>query len=314
MKTLDSFRTPWFLRIIKRHLQSLNTSFKHLSFSPIATFMTFAVIGIALALPMGLFVFVKNAQAISTNLHDSSQISIYLHKNISPQQLKKTQQLLRTNRDVSQIHYISPEKGLASFEKTAGFGKVISELKENPLPGVLVVTPSPQIKTKLSLEQLINRLQRLPNVKQVQLDMAWLQRLHAIIKLTKRVSYAIMILLAIAVLLIIGNTIRLTTQHYRNEIMVIKLLGGTDNFVRRPFLYSGMLYGFVGGIIAWLLVDSLVLWIAGPVEKLAGLYGSTFQIQGLDAHSAAWLLLGGIILGYCGSWLATNRHMKIFEP
>jgi cell division transport system permease protein len=314
MTTRKSLYLPATVNYILQHLRAFRLSINQLSFEPIATFMTFMVIGMVLALPMGLFVLLQNIHTVTSGLHDTAQISLYLQKDISPTQVNNLLRVLRNNQEIASAKYISPDVGLLEFQQQSHFADVLTELHKNPLPGVIVIQPVKSMQAAWQIEELLVQLRKLPQVQEAQLDLAWLKRLNAIVALGHRLVYAVMLLFAFGVFLIIGNTIRLTTQRYRDEIAILKLLGGTERFIRRPFLYGGVLYGLLGGIIAWFLVDGIMWWLRGAAERLASLYGSQFQVQGLTTHSAVVLLVGGIILGYAGSWIAVGRHIKAIEP
>jgi cell division transport system permease protein len=310
MKNDSLQKAPGVIVYFMCHIQAFKTSLNQLSLSLLATWMTFAVIGISLALPMGLFVALQNSQIVVGGMRDTAQISLYLKMDVKQSQVNKVLHTLDRDEEIMRARYISPAEGLREFQTQTELSDVLGQLKQNPLPGVIIVYPEKSIKSSLQVKQLLSRLQRLPYVQSAELDMVWLQRLSTMIKIARRVVFTVMILFALAVLLIIGNTIRLITQNHKNEIEVVKLLGGTERFIRRPFLYSGIIYGVAGGIIAWLLVDLAMWWLSSPIQKLADLYNSQFQLQGLNVESAVYLLIGGAVLGYLGSWLAVGRHIK----
>lgn len=305
-----SLRAPRVVMFFSRHFQALRISINQLSLSLVATLMTFAVIGIALALPFGLYTLLQNVQTINHNLHESAQITLYLDANTSQSSIDNLIRVLQSDQDVTNVTYISPAQGLQEFQKDSGFNNVMVGLNTNPLPAVLVIQPSPSTQTNLQIQQLLARLKQLPNITNAQLDMYWLQRFNAILLLLHRILFAVILLFAIGVLLIIGNTIRLTTQQHRDEIYVIKLLGGSDRFVRRPFLYAGIIYGLTGSIIAWLLVDFSMAWLQAPVTRLAALYSTNFELHGLNVATTLTLLIGGCLLGLIGSWFAVRQHIQ----
>lgn len=280
---------------------------------PITTFITFAVIGIALALPMGLHVLLQNVQAVAEGLHATAQISLYLNKNIKPLQTDTLLRQLNQDQEIANTRYISAKNGLKELQQQYNFSNVLSELNSNPLPAVVVVQPVKSLKTAQQIKILLGRLKKLPQVHYAQLDFAWLKRLNAIINLGKHVVYALMVIFSLGVLLIIGNTIGLITQKYRDKIFVLQLLGATNRFIRRPFLYSGIIYGLLGGIIAWFLIDLTIWWLHNSINNLASLYGSQFHLQMLSSMSTLILMIGGAILGYAGSWLAVGRHTNVEE-
>jgi cell division transport system permease protein len=210
------------------------------------------------------------------------------------------------------VDYISADQALGEFKKLSGFGDAVAVLDKNPLPAVLVVRPkdaSPE-----GAEALQHQLAGNPAVDQVRLDLQWLRRLTAILDIVRRVTDILAALLALAVMFVVGNTIRLEIGGRRTEIEVSKLLGATDPFIRRPFLYHGAWYGLVGGLIACILVALAVSLVAAPVSRLAGLYGSAYVLQGLGILGALGLIAGGAVLGWVGSWLAVARHLRAIEP
>ncbi|MEK6730583.1 MAG: permease-like cell division protein FtsX [Pseudomonadota bacterium] len=295
---------------ISQHKKALKTSLKHFTITPVTALLTCIVIGVVLTLPMGLFVFLKNIQVISHNLHNSAQITLYTNMNVSTDQITQLEQTLRANSDIQNFQYISPENGLKEFQQQAGFGDVLAELKDNPLPGVFIVYPKPSINTTAQAQNLLTQLENIHNVDSAQLDMNWLNKLNAMVLFGHHLAYVIMTIFFFAVLLIISYTIRLNTQNYQDEIRVIKLLGGTNRFIARPFLYNGMFYGLFGGIIAWLLISGVIWTLQNPMTELANLYGATFNITGLNLRLTVLLLGGGMLLGYFGSRLSVSRYIR----
>jgi len=293
-----------------QHVQAVRAAFSQLSFSPLSTLMTFIVIGISFALPLGLFVIFKNVSGLSSGLKGTAQISLYLKKQATRGEVEDVINLIKKDNSVQSFRYISPEEGLKSFEGRLGLDTVLKTFKENPLPSVIVITPIERDRTTLGVKQLLYRLKQLPNIETAQLDMAWMARLFAMIDVAHRLIVALMILFALAVLFIVGNTIRLMLQNHRDEIVVMKLLGATDAFIRRPFLYNGIICGISGAILAWFLVDFGMFWLNGPVEHLANLYAGQFSLQGLSSGITLMLLFGGAFLGYVGAFMATARQVR----
>lgn len=297
--------------LISQHLQAFVEGFQKLSANPFASLMTIFVISIALLLPTGLLVLLNNTKVLAGGWHQATAISVYLQQNISDDQANALANDLRKRADIANVKYITPAEGLKEFQENTGFKQVITALSTNPLPGVLEVVPAVQDQLDLSRLQLF--LQQLPQVAQVQLDMQWVNRLYGILNLANRIVYSIMVLLAAGVLLIIGNTLRLALQKYHLEISVIKLIGGSNSYIRRPFLYAGILYGLTAGIVAWLLLDTFISWLQIPVANLSQLYGSQFQLHSLNLSGTAILLLCSILLGFVGTWLAVGIHLANAE-
>ena len=214
--------------------------------------------------------------------------------------------------DVAEAEWISRSQALEEFQQQSGLGEALKELPENPLPAVILVTPKEV--DKAALEALRQRLAELPGVQQAQLDLQWVERLGAILGLGDHFVFGLSLLLILALLLVIGNTIRLHIENRRSEIEIIKLVGGTDAYVRRPFLYMGALYGTGAGLLAWLVLAFGLDWLNAAVVRLAGLYGSDFALQGVPLDDGLSLLLGAIFLGYIGAWLAVARHLSELQP
>ncbi len=297
-----------------RHLQVFFYSLGVLSRSPFATLMTTAVIGIALALPSGLHVVLKNAQQLSGGWDGAAQISLFLKRSVGEAEAERLARQIETLPQVAGVTYISRREALDEFQRLSGFGDALQALQDNPLPSVLVIQPVATENTPEATAALLEHLRAYPPVDLAQLDMQWVKRLYVIMELVRRGVVVLAILLALAVLLVVGNTIRLAIQNRRDEIVIMKLIGGTDAFIRRPFLYTGFWYGLLGGLIAWVLVSLSLSILADPVERLAGLYQSRFALSGLDLASMLMLLGASVLLGLTGSWLAVGRHLRDIEP
>ena len=297
-----------------RHLQVFFYSLGVLSRSPFATLMTTAVIGIALALPSGLHVVLQNAQQLSGGWDGAAQISLFLKRSVPEEEANRLARQIQKLPEVASVNYISRSEALQEFQRLSGFGDALEALKDNPLPSVLVIHPTANASTPAATEKLLQRLQGYPPVDVAQLDMQWVKRLYVIMELVRRGVVVLAALLALAVLLVVGNTIRLAIQNRRDEIVVMKLIGGTDGFIRRPFLYTGFWYGLFGGMIAWLLVSLSLSILRDPVERLTGLYQSQFELSGLDFTTTGMLIGTSILLGLAGSWLAVGRHLRDIEP
>ncbi len=294
------------------HLKSLLFSLDKIYQAPTTTIMTVAVIGITLSLPGGFYLFLKNIDAISGDFRSSSQISLYLDLNISEKQARTLEKQIATTANVASTRFISREASLEEFRQNSGFGKSIDTLSSNPLPHTIIVEPVEA--DTFTVRNLLNSLQAMPEVEIAKLDTEWLERLYTIIEIAKRSVIIITILFAFAVLLIIGNTIRLDIQNRYQEIIVTKLIGATDAFIRRPFLYGGVWYGLLGGIISWLIVEIGYLAISGPLERLNLLYQSDMNLITFSFHDFIILITSSTLLGLAGSWIAVARHLNQIEP
>jgi len=294
------------------HFKSLMFSLDKIYQAPTTTIMTVAVIGITLSLPGGFYLFLKNIDAISGDFRSSSQIGLYLDLDISEKQARALEKQIANTANVSSTRFISRESSLEEFRQNSGFGKSIDTLSSNPLPHTIIVEPVEA--DTFTVRNLLNTLQAMPEVEIAKLDTEWLERLYTIIEIAKRSVIIITILFAFAVLLIIGNTIRLDIQNRYQEIIVTKLIGATDAFIRRPFLYGGVWYGLLGGIISWLIVEIGYLAIAGPLERLNLLYQSDMSLITFSFHDFIILITSSTLLGLAGSWIAVARHLNQIEP
>jgi len=300
----------WF----ERHLQTMVGSLGRLWTHPFATLLTILVIGIALALPACLHVLVQNVRTASGGWSNALDISVYMKTSASLEDTQRAAERIRKRRDVDEVTVIPADDALAEFRRSSGFGEALEALKDNPLPHALVVRPDAEFRTPGQVESLTQELKQVPGVDLVQLDTEWVTRFNAILDVVRRVVFLAAGLFSLGILVIVGNTIRLDIENRRDEIEVTKLVGGSDAFVRRPFLYNGLWYGLGGGLVAWLIVAIVVFVLGDPVQRIAGLYGSTFRLQGLGL--VGWLALtgGGVVLGWLGSFIAATRELRGIEP
>ncbi|AIR88550.1 permease-like cell division protein FtsX [Pseudomonas cremoricolorata] len=297
---------------LESHRASLADSLRRLGKQPIGSFFTCLVMAVALSMPMGLSLLLKNVEVLGGSWQRAAQISLYLKMDASSREGEALRDEIMDMPGVAQAQYVSREQALEEFKKQSGLGEAIRELPENPLPGVVVVTPTEVDKP--ALEALRQRLSELPKVEVAQLDLLWVERLAAILKLGDRFVFGMAVMLISALLLVIGNTIRLHIENRRTEIEVIKLVGGTDSYVRRPFLYMGALYGLGAGVLAWGILAFGLNWLNDAVVGLSGLYGSDFALAGVPGSDGLSLLIGAVLLGYIGAWIAVARHLRELAP
>ncbi len=300
---------------ITRHLQTFFYTLGLLSRAPLASFLTAAVIGMALALPAGLYVLLENVQDATRGWDGSNEISLFLKLDISDDGAGKVAADLRKWPEVAAARVITRAQALEEFRELSGFAEVMDAFSsDNPLPAVIVVEPALDADQGAAMEKLLARLGALAGVDYAQFDLAWLKRLYGILRIVERGVLVLAGLLAAGVLLVVGNTMRLSIENRRQEIEIAKLFGATDAFIRRPFLYSGLLYGALGGIIAWLLVMVCYMLLGEPVHRLTALYSGDYRLQTLSGGASMVLLAGGALLGLLGSWLSVGRHLAAIEP
>lgn len=307
---------PTFKQLFHAWLESHKASFIdsiiRLAKHPIGSFFTCLVIAVALSLPMGLSIILKNVNELAGSWQKAAQISLFLQLDVDDEQAQKLQQQIMQMPQVAETKLITKQQALEEFQQQTGLQQALQSLPSNPLPTVLVVTPKALEKEQIA--ELQTTFRQYAEVDRVELDMQWLARLMAILKLGERFVFGISVLLIAALLLVIGNTIRLAIENRRAEIEVIKLVGGTDGYIRRPFIYMGALYGLGAGLFAWALLAYGINWINTYVVQLAGLYASDFKLSSVTLEDACSLIIGALLLGWIGAWLAVARHLRELAP
>lgn len=317
LKTSEALAVPrrtgivsgWFLRHFSTALAALGRLWRQ----PFASLMTILVIAVTLALPAAMHLVIKNAQSISASWDNALDFSVYLKRDVSVEEAERLAGIVGQRADVEKVTLITADDALTEFRVQSGFGDALDHLTVNPLPHTLVVRPA-STNTEVSMGLLNEELGNLPEADFVQVDTEWVQRFHAILGILERAIMIGAVLLGAAILIIIGNTIRLDIQNRREEIEVTKLIGASNAFVRRPFLYSGLWYGLAGGLLALALVSYGLYALREPVVRLSGLYESTFNILALDVRESLLIIGAGVMLGLVGSWIAAARHMRRIEP
>lgn len=305
---------PALRAFFAHHYNSLLAGPRRLAARPLGAAMTLGVIAIALAMPAGLHLVVQNLQRLGGQQPDGRQISAYLKPGIDAQAAAALGKLLKALPEVDTVVAVDPDQSLAEFEQNARFADALNMLGENPLPWVLLVTPATSVSGSEAVAELAGRIEAEAVVDFAQVDLQWLNRLNALLDLASRASAVLALILGVAVALIVGNTIRLELQTRSEEIAITRLLGATDGFVRRPFLYLGAWYGLLGGAAAALVVSALVMITQGPVSRLAASYDSQFELSALSLVELAALVAGGALIGWLGAALAVSRQISKLDP
>ena len=300
----------WLLQHAQALLASLGLYLRY----PLSNLLTSAVIGITLALPAGFYLLLDNARALSLHWDGPLQITLFLRGGIGADTAAGLAERLAADPAIREATLIKRAEALAEYQRLSGFKEALELLDDNPLPDVVSVKPLIEGASEARIETLIDGLRALPEVDSAYYDSQWIKRLLLLLEIIKRGIIILSILLAIALLLIVGNTIRLSLFNRRAEIEIIKLFGGSDSFICRPFLYSGLWYGIFGGITAWLLVTVSLQLLQGPARQLARLYAGDFDLTGLGFTDSLILIGSAIALGLCGAWLSVKRHLSAIEP
>lgn len=300
---------------LTRHLQSFFFSLGLMARAPLATLLTCAVLGIALALPGGLYLLLDNVTRVTGDWNMGGRISVFLDTAASDEDAEAAARELRGWQEIARVSVTTRAEALSEFRRLSGFAEVMDAFEDdNPLPAVLVVEPAAGVQNPAAIKLLLAKLSELPQVELAQFDLQWLRRLDAIIGIVLRGIYLLAALLGLGVVLIIGNTIRLGIENRREEIEIASLFGATNAFIRRPFLYGGLLYGLFGGVIAWGILAAGFAVLKPAVARLALLYGSGFELAGLSATGLLSLAGCGAALGLLGAWVAVGRHLRRTAP
>jgi cell division transport system permease protein len=273
--------------------------------------MTAFVLGIAMVLPLGLYLSVNNLRSLDLQQDEWGAITVFLHSQVSERGALDLAQLIDDRPDAS-AETVSPEQGMDEFLRVSGFSQAIELFEENPLPWVLLVTPQLAENDELGavVVTLAAWLERQEAVDIVQVDHKWLQRLSGLLEFGDAFVTVLSVMFSLAVVVVIANTIRLDVANRSEEIQVLSLVGAGEGFIRQPFLYSGFWYGLLGALLALIILSVSVLYLQKPLENLLDAYGNSFELQGLGGLEAAAVLLGGGALGLIGAWVSVQRYLR----
>ncbi|WP_026376482.1 permease-like cell division protein FtsX [Aestuariibacter salexigens] len=296
------------------HLRQALASLGELWRQPAASLMTIGVLGLSITLPSTLYILVKNTEAVSAGWEQASEISLFLRDDVTAADANSLVTRLSLWSEIDTVVYVSAEQALDEFKQLSGFGDALSYLDSNPLPDVVLITPTSKHTSPLAAQLLLDKLLKEREVDIGKLDIEWLERVYSLLNIARELVAIIASLLFFAVVLIIGNTIRLNILNKRDEILVMKLVGATDSFIHRPFLYTGFWYGLLGGLMAWFVVLILLWWMDSSIQAFASQYQKQFDITGLDAAALLIMLGLSVLLGLAGSMISVHRHVKEIEP
>lgn len=296
------------------HRDSARLALHRVTDAPFSTLMIVLVMSIVLALPMGLAVLIDQVEQLGIDWQRAAQLSVYLEDEVDAAEAGQLQSRIDELPGVASTQLLDKELALAEFQQHSRLGEALQQLAYNPLPNVILVMPESIEGGSSALRPLRDQLAQLPSVDEVQIDLLWVERLTAVLKMFERFTGGLTVLLVVALLLVMANTIRLAIESRREEILVVKLVGGTDAFVRRPFLYLGVYYGILAGALAWLLLIAGLSWLNVTVREVASLYQSDFVLSGMPLIDGLTLLAAAMLLGLAGAWLAVGRHIREIQP
>jgi cell division transport system permease protein len=307
LSSLRNRSRAWGRRQLYSFFSSLGTLLSH----RVGTLMTVLVLGIAMALPLGLYMTVSNLRALDLQQEEWGAITVFLRSGASEEQAIALAGLINEGPGAS-AEIISPDQGMEQFREASGFGQALDMFDDNPLPWVLVVTPSVTDGSSLeaSVAGLESWLQARLEVELVQVDFKWLQRLSGLLRLGEALVSVLTAVFSLAVIVVVANTIRLDVANRAEEIQVLSLVGAGNSFIRQPFLYSGFWYGLLGASVALLIFNVCLYYLQRPLEQLLDAYGNRFAVQNLDGSAVFLIILAGGVLGFLGAWLSVQRHLR----
>lgn len=298
---------------LSHHSYALALAMKRLVRTPFASLLSIAVIGIALSLPAGGYMLLGNLRSFSGHISSSApQLSLFLTLDASRDEAAQIESRLKRHPQIASFQFVPKDRALQQLKQGSGLSDVVDSLPQNPLPDAFVInakSTAPEV-----LESLRAEMQKWPKAEHVQLDSAWVKRMDALLSLGRMVVLMLAALLSFALVTVTFNTIRLQILTRGDEIEVSKLIGATDGFIRRPFLYFGAIQGMGGGIAAWLILALGVYLINGALTELVQLYTLDFRLHHLSSEDSISLLLFSTWLGWLGAWLSVANYLWQIEP
>lgn len=299
----------------RRHSYSFFSSLGVLLQHKVGTLMTVLVLGLAMFLPLGLYVTLANLGEMNLHQDEWSAVTVFFASGTNEVEVRRVADELEKSLQPEKVVVISPAEGLAGFREASGFGESLDMLEENPLPWVMQVSPQPGSTGQVeeSVAELTAYLQSIDSIEVTQFDYKWLQRLGRMLELGEAVVTVLIILFGFAVMVVVANTIRLDVASHAEEIEILALVGAGNAFIRQPFLYTGLWYGLMGGMLAIVLLYLTLFYLGGPLGLLLETYGTVFSMRGLGGSNTLWLLLGGGLLGWLGAWISVQRYLRLLQ-
>jgi len=300
---------------VRRHSYSFFSSLGVLLKHKVGTLMTVLVLGIAMFLPLGLYITLANLDKLNLRQDEWSAVTVFFKQGTTQDEVRRVADDLEKRLQPEAVKIISPAEGMVDFREASGFGASLEMLEENPLPWVMQVSPQPGSTEQVEkrVEELTAFLQSVNSVEVTQFDYKWLQRLGRMMELGEAAVTVLIFLFGLAVVGVVANTIRLDVASHAEEIEILALVGAGNAFVRQPFLYSGLWYGLIGASFAVILLALTMLYLGRPLGLLLETYGTVFDLRGLGVSSTLWVLLGGGLLGWLGAWISVQRYLHLLQ-
>ncbi len=300
-------------RYFLAHIMAFKISFRNLSATPFATLLTMAAIGVCISLPVGLYVIIKNAQHFSQKWDEGSALSLYIEPKATTKQIDALVAKIKAYPFVEKTNFISPDEALTEFQETSGLKDTLALLPENPLPGVINIQINTELSSLDEIQRMKESLEKQAFVKQAVFDYAWVTKLNAALAFCKALTHCLYLIIGLGVMLMVGNTIRLALERHRDEIEVLNLIGATTAFIRRPFLYRGILYGLLGGIIAAVVITQVISVLEKQAFTLENLFQGVFLLENLSFYDTVLLLAASACLGWLGAGIAFAQQHRLID-
>jgi cell division transport system permease protein len=308
LRQMQRRNRAWLRRHSYSFFSSLGVLFQH----KVGTLMTVLVLGIAMFLPLGLYATLTNLEGMNLRQDEWSAVTVFFKSGTRHEEVKRVAGEIEKRMNPEAVVIISPEDGMADFREASGFGESLDMLEENPLPWVMQVSPKPgsteQVEQRVA--ELTGFLNSVDSVEVSQFDYKWLQRLGRMMELGRAAVTVLILLFGLTVVVVVANTIRLDVASRAEEIEILALVGAGNAFVRQPFLYTGLWYGLMGGLLAVVLLALVILYLGRPLGLLLETYGTVFSLHGLGGYNTLWVLLGGSFLGWLGAWISVQRYLR----
>ena len=288
----------------------MRSVFTDLWIKKVGTILTVLVIAVSLTIPTISYLLWKNTKEAATKFYPESQLTVYLHKTLTEADANLVVEQLREQNGVVSLSYISRQQSLEDFRSWSGFGSELALLDDNPLPAVVMITPEEAFQQSAKLADLRVALAKVKGVDEVRLDSDWLEKLAAITWLAGRIAVVCTLLMLLAVILVIGNSIRSDVYSSRANIEVMELLGATEYFILRPFLYTGLIYGIIGGVLAALLSSLTIIYFSTAISYVADIFAVKYELNGISLIEALFIILLAAFTGWCGAWIAAKKHIN----
>lgn len=278
-----------------------------------ATLLTILVIAVSLTIPTVGYLLWKNTRLAVSQFYPEPELTIYLHKNLSDHDIDGVvENLRRFEADkIEKFHYISRQQSMDEFRTwSATLSHALDILDDNPLPAVIVMKPKKEFSSSSQMLNFREGLQQVKGVQDVRLDNDWIAKLSALNQLIAKVALTATFLMFLSVFLVISNSVRSDVASHRSSIEVMQLLGATDYFISRPFLYTAMCYGLCGSLLAILFSSLTISHFTGVVRYVSDMFTVQFELNGFDVSEVIFVIVTAVFLGWLSALIATNRNIQ----